>query len=412
MKFRSAFLACSMLVGFSASVVTNTAEAQTCTEVSEERELLIRDLGVVEDPVRTTGSGVWSFKHLMEAMAPSAAAAPAMVEDMFSTWLSDQTINGFTVPARPAMQELVLSSWPRVDGALDLAAAPVRLLAIVNRLDLRDLSRGQAGEGRFVFGITDSSGQATPFTLILEYRLPASSEAEVLEWANLWHGLNGLAPGSAEYNAALEVITERFAGDNADPARVNGSALNQIRTNEIALAFPWELREFTLGGSSFTPATVKLTPDSTFIDQEIVAQFINENEGSILIERHDVPNTFQGQPFLAGSSINTLAPWTAPGINDNEARHKFSLNTCNGCHGRETNTMQFLHIFPRAAGEVAQISGFMSGVQVDDPVDGTLRTFDDLDRRATDMERLLCSTSGLVRRSNDNIISLGIERVH
>jgi hypothetical protein len=216
----------------------------------------------------------------MEAMAPSAAAAPAMVEDMFSTWLSDQTINGFTVPARPAMQDLVLSSWPRVDGALDLAAAPVRLLAIVNRLDLRDLSRGQAGEGRFVFGVTDSAGQATPFTIILEYRLPASSEAEVLEWANLWHGLNGLAPGSAEYNAALEVITERFAGDNADPARVNGSALNQIRTNEIALAFPWELREFTLGGSSFTPATVKLTPDSTFIDQEIVAQFINENEGS------------------------------------------------------------------------------------------------------------------------------------
>ena len=35
----------------------------SCPEVDENKELLIRDLAVVEDPVRTTGDGVWTFKQ-------------------------------------------------------------------------------------------------------------------------------------------------------------------------------------------------------------------------------------------------------------------------------------------------------------------------------------------------------------
>lgn len=411
MKMRSFGLVCSVLAGFLVCGSMTTAQAQSCAEVDEGRELMIRDLGVVEDAARTTGDGAWSFKHLMESMAPSAAEAPDMVEEMLSTWLTDQSVNGLVVPARPSLQDLVLNDWPRVDGALDLSRAPVRLLAIVNRLDLRDVSRGQAGEGRFVFGVTDSSGGATQFTLIFEYALPASSAADVLDWASRWHELNALVPGSAEYNATLEAITERFAGRNADPGRVNGSALNQIRTNEVALAFPWELREFTLSaGGLLQPDTVKLTPDTGFMGQAIVADFVNQNQSAILEERHTVPNEFAGVSFLGGSSINNLDAWQADGIESNEARHKLSLNTCNGCHGNETNTT-FLHITTREAGSEAGISGFLSGVEVTDPVDGTVRAFDDLGRRAADMEALLCTSTGLQRRSTD-FIEKGIHRVH
>src|SRR5690606_20888606 len=135
------------------------------------------------------------------------------------------------------------------------------------------------------------------------------------------------------------------------------------------LAFPWELREFTLSSAGLLqPDTVKLTPDSGFMGAAIVADFVNENESAILIERHDVPETFAGVAFLGGSSINDLGPWEAPGIINNEARHKFSLNTCNGCHGNETNT-PFLHISTRAAGAESQLSGFLTGVEVADPVD-------------------------------------------
>ena len=67
----------------------------------------------------------------------------------------------------------------------------------------------------------------------------------------------------------------------------------------------------------------------------------------------------------------------------------FSLNTCNGCHGAETDT-SFLHVFPRSLGQEASLSGFLTGITVDDPIDGTVRTFDDLGRRNADLAGLLC----------------------
>jgi len=404
------------------------APPATCAvEVSEPKELMITNLGVVEDPVRTTANGVWTFQHLMEAMAPTPAQAPEMVRQLFSTWLTNQTVNGQTVPARTQMNDLVLIPWLNGGTTLDLARAPLRLLAIVNRPDLRNLSLGKAGEGRFVFGVLDPNGFTTSFTVILEYRLPATTEAQVLAWANLWHELGALELGSAAYNAKLAQITERFAGRNAEPGRVNGSALSQLRTNEIQLAAPWELREFALSaGTRFlAPATVKLTPNSSFMGQPIVATFINQNQASIIAETHDVPNTFNGVSFLGGSSLNELNAWTAPGINSNEARHKFSLNTCNGCHGfAETGTF-FLQINPRSAGQEAFLAGFLTGIDVTDPVvPSTVRRLDDLDRRATDMERLLCSSpspapapAGAARLAppsptSTSFIAKGINRVH
>jgi hypothetical protein len=389
-------------------------------EVSESKELMITDLRVVEN-ARATGSGVWTFKHLMESMAPTAAQAPEMVRQMFSTWLSDQTVNAQTVLARPAMADQVLNPWLNGGTTLDLSRAPLRLLAIVNRLDLRNLSQGKAGEGRFVFGVLDPQGSPTSFTLILEYRLPASTEADVLEWTDLWHELGALDLGSAAYNAKLAEITERFAGRNAEPGRVNGSALSQLRSNEIALSAPWELREFVLSSTNgfLRPDTVKLTPDSSFMDQSIVATFINQNQAAIIAERHDVPDTFNGVSFLGGSSLNTLGHWNAPGINSNEARHKFSLNTCNGCHGSNETGTFFLQINPRSAGQEATLSGFLTGIDVTDPVDGsTVRHLDDLERRAVDMEALLCSTPSSSARgalslaAAPSFIARGIQRVH
>jgi hypothetical protein len=381
----------------SADMAELASQLPSCqANVSEPKELMITDLRVVED-ARTRGNGVWTFKHLMESMAPSAAQAPEMVRQLFSTWLADQTINAQTVPARPSMADLVLNPWLNGGTSLDLSRAPLRLLAIVNRMDLRNLAQGKAGEGRFVFGVLDPQGGPTPFTIILEYRLPATTEAQVLEWARLWHELGVLELGSAAYNTKLEQITERFAGRNAEPGRVNGSALSQLRTNEIQLSAPWELREFALspGNGFLRPATVKLTPNSSFMDQSIIATFINQNQAAIIAERHDVPNTFNGVAFLGGSSLNTLGAWNAAGINSNEARHKFSLTTCSGCHGGDETGTIFLHINPRAAGEEATLSGFLTGIDKADPINpATVRHLDDLDRRAVDLEALLCATPG------------------
>jgi hypothetical protein len=370
--------------------------------VSTAKELMITNIGVVDD-ARTQGDGVWSFKHLMEAMAPSAGEAADMVEQMLTSFLSTQTVNGFNIEPRLGMQSRILDNWPRTeDGKLDLSQPLLRLQAIVNRFDLRNLAAGDAGEGRFVFAFEAPFYNYGTFplqaTLILEYKLPASSPDDVLGWANAWHGLGALTQGTAAYNAALEAITERFAGRNArpGPSFPNGSAINAVRTNEIDLGQNgiWELREFVLSPSTgmLVPATVKLTPDLGFNFTNTLASFINGNEMAIIAETHTVPEQFEGAPFLAGAVFNDFfTTWRAPGINNNEARHKFALNTCNGCHSIETG-VNFLQIGPRFPGDgsEASLSGFLTGTVVPDPVTGEPRQFNDLARRRADLRMQVC----------------------
>jgi hypothetical protein len=379
------------------------AEASGC-HVSSQRELTIRDISVVDDPVRTAFTpaasdprqGAWSFGRLMQRLSPSDADAPDVTEAMLRTFLSPQTINSFMVNTRPPMDTIVLQPWPRTsDGKLDLARAPMRLLAIVNRLDLKDLAKGKAGEGRLVYGILDANGNPLQGTVIFEYFLPADGEAGYLDWANAFHALQAQTFPSEAYNQALQALTDRFTGRGAMPSNPNGSALIDIRTNEIDLSqdFVWQLREFHISPTTgfMAPATVFLTPDASFNSSERLGRFINQNETAVLAETHEVPEVFEGAPFLGGAIFNNIDFWNAPGITNPEARHKFSLNTCNGCHGAETQTA-FLQINPRVPGQASVLSGFLNGETVSDPVTGMPRRLAELARRRQLLESAVCST--------------------
>jgi hypothetical protein len=103
-----------------------------------------------------------------------------------------------------------------------------------------------------------------------------------------------------------------------------------------------------------------------------------------------IPASVGGQPFLAGSVFNDLIQWNGPGIADPEARFHASLNTCNGCHGPETNT-GFLMVFPRSVGAESLLSGFITGTTVFDPFSGQSRTLNDLGRRKTDLTGVVCA---------------------
>jgi hypothetical protein len=369
--------------------------------VRTKRELMITHTSVVDDPVRAAGGGAWSFGGLMSQVSPvvdenaPASQAGPMVEKLFQTWLTDQTVNGFRVPARPAIQQVLFDNWPRIhNGELGLSQAPLRLQAIVNRMDLRDLEKGSAGEARFVFAVNGPGGFfPQQFTVILEYNLPAKTEQDVRDWANLWHGLSSHPFPSEEYNAALEALTRRFTDRGSAPGQTNGSALLRLRTNEIALSFRWELREFVLSPETgfFAETTVKLTPDLGFNQTPTLARFVNQNAAAIVAEKHTVPEQFEGTPFLAGSVFNDLIVWSAPGIADGEARFRFSLNTCNGCHGPETNT-SFLQINPRFLGSEATLSPFLTGTTVFDRTTGQVRTLNELARRKDAFTQFLCST--------------------
>lgn len=401
-----------------------TVPAQPGCQVSAARELMIRDVSVVDDPVRTVfdpastdpRNGVWTFKHLVEQMAKTPADAPAMVEQLLTSFIAPVTINGFTVAARPGMQAKILDSWPRTaSGALDLAQAPLRLQAIVSRIDLRDLKKGDAGEGRFVFAFDLPLEPGAPppeATLIFEYKLPALIKLDVLKWANAFHALGSL-PFGESYNAALQAITHRFVRRGARPGAPNGNAIAAVRTNEIPFGPApqvWELREFHLSATTgrLEPAALELTPDLSFNNSTTLVAYINANQDKILKETHTVPATFQGQPFKAGAVLNDLLTWTAPGV-DPEARHHFAINTCDGCHAAQETGAVFLHLVPRRPGEPSERSRWLTGTVIDDPVTGQPRAFDDLGRRKTDLKSLVCKSTAELAAGD---VEKGISRVH
>ena len=284
------------------------------------------------------------------------------------SFLTQQTVNSFTLPPRAGIQQ-VLDSMRGPNGQLDLVTRPAfRLLAIVNRIDLttRRVSATTAGEGRFVFGFAPF-GQTLQATLIIEYNIPAGSPADIVDLANAWHALRALAFPSPEYNAALQAVTDRFTARGAAPGRTNGSALGQIRTNDFfALSFAWEFREFHLDATSgmLVPAPVALTPDRSFNFSDRLGRFVLANEPAILAEKHTVPLTFEGAPFQGGNvDASDFFTWQVPGVSP-ETRHRFARNTCNGCHTQsETGGAEF-QVRPRFPFQESPLSGFLLGADV------------------------------------------------
>ncbi len=409
--------------------------------VDPRRELMITDLSVVNDPTRTfdicnnTGNpnGAWTFKTLMTNMAnqPFTGIDPAVfTENWLQSWNVNHTINTFPVPARLNIGALVLNSWPRIGGRLDLNRSPFRLLAIVNRVDLRGntvYGGGSAGEGRLVFGVVNRNASGgcstTPlrFTVIFEYGVPISGCTNVKNYGQQWANLGNITLGSAAFNPALQAITDQFTAANAAPNKPNRSALNQLRTNEDALSRPWELREFVLPGRTAVATmlnivSTKNAPHHSHNNTALLASFINSGVTS-------VPTTFMGVPFLTGSNFNfsvaDSAVWNAPGAVNNN-RHLMSLNTCNACHGGETRSnnnpfvagpeTNFVHINVRPPGAQSQLSKFLIGTgslalpatfPKNDPINGfPQRSFGDLLRRQQDLANLMnstCRTTGLLQ---------------
>ncbi|MEB3222373.1 MAG: hypothetical protein VKS61_09880 [Candidatus Sericytochromatia bacterium] len=335
-------------------------QAVAASAIKPAHELMITDLKVVEDPVRSAPGGAWHFGTLMTRMAGGKNPSQ-FTRSWLRAWEVDRTVNGDVSPARKAMKQAVTDRWLAASGgaSLDLAKAPFRLLAIVNRLDLR--TSGNAGEGRLIYGVLDELGNPLPFTVIFEYGIPLANAkvGSVEAWANRWHALAGLPLGSTAYNSTLEAITDTFTGANANPARPNGSALNQLRTNEIALGSSWELREFQVSAKSglLAQVTVKQSPKESLNNSPELAAFLKANAGAVRAGKHVIPAR-----LLGSRSSTDVGTWRAPGVAE-PVRKAFAVATCIGCHQAETST-GFLHVATRRAGEAAGLSRFVQDIEL------------------------------------------------
>jgi hypothetical protein len=362
----------------------------------------------------------------------TAVTPPAFTERWLKQWLNSQTVNGRGVPARTAMSTQILNAWPRLsNGDLDLNRSPFKLVAIINRLDLGRGKGGPygssgAGELRFVFSVMNSTTCVRPyngFLVIFEYGVPQNQCLQVKSWAQAWFSLSNplLALGSAAYNTQLQNLTQRVVMRNMAPAKPNGSAINQVRTNEIMLTTPWwEMREFRLFSVAANPrnfttsaapghlsehVTVR-TPFDPFNNTATITSFLTTNNAAILNGTHDVPLDY-------GATLNFLGAfpqmptnaffWNAPNLstvpNGFNARHKFSLNTCDGCHARETRT-DFTHVGVTGALSpflATGMSNMNTPYNVTDPVSGQVRSFFEIRDRAQHLDSA-ANQSCLIRR--------------
>jgi len=438
------------------------------------QSLFLRDPAIVQDPTRTwdpctgagTRGGVWTFAHLVREMANGSLKTPeAFVLDWLSLWLNSYTVNGDLVPARPTMFAQVIQPWATASGVtatlvtdpsgfrhvtlsapLNLDIAPFRLDAIVNRADLGanggtgGYSAGvtsrpkNPGELRFIFNVvqpvpwgggTEASCGRKHFTTIFEYGVPGEGCAAAVSWAKKWTSLQAFPGFTAAYKAQLQAMTESVVLHGAAPTKGNKNAINQVRTNEIELTRPWELREFTLSDEkptlgTDTPSdgelrthTVAQTPNDTAfppipgnptVNSFVISTVLPGVVSPVVIPtkcdaNYTVPYLFSGMPFRGGNALVGPGHWNTSSVTSGSppfnvcARHQFSLNTCGGCHQDDSGTnglggsTSFTHIDPLTPIPV-KLSNFLTGggpgltFPVPDPQLGTPAwPFADLQRR-------------------------------
>lgn len=409
--------------------------------VSSEHSLMVVHNNVIHSP---EANSVWSFGTLITNIAntPVTGVTP---EDLLKSWLlamqHDATANTDLAHARPnifALIKFAVIASGSPEGSFDATNwqtkpldpnhFPMQLTAIVNRLDLRgNMGYGMtnSGEGRFIFTALnpeDLSPILPGTTVIFEYGIPLHTCAEVKAFGQKWYDLKTQALGSPAYKSALKAITDVFSTANAAPTRTNGSALNQMRTNDIVFSGStddkWEMREFKLDSLThkFVLSTTAQEPIEKYNEASAVdtppdvnnlVAWINANEADVLADKHRVPLTVEDQvthtqvPFLGAKARSENNKWTAPGV-ALETRHHFSLNTCTGCHRQETNT-SFLHV-----GVSSNLSGFLTGLDVIDPMNPAVtHHFGDLEFRKSKMKDLLCASC--TRRFLDLVQALTFE---
>jgi len=397
-------------------------------ELKKENSLFITDLSVIEDPARTyqmehglhdvngapildqngdpvlvpeqgNWQGAWTFGTLIKNIA-NAPTTGTSAKDFLKEWIKllyqGQTHpattpkSGFNYIRVPRHSSLVfkhviqpwlkkinpslsfsISNWETIWDNQDendiLKFSPFRLMAIVNRFDLKGngayrSSIQNAGETRFIYTLINPiSGQIPthddvsnsgnfPSTgdldwhgmnLIIEYGNPIATECAAKNFAQQWYDLSGFTLGSNSYLDHLELITNQVILAGLGGAKnMNQSALNQLRTSDKLFdpvrsgagagkdwqSQNWEFRQFELGdGSTYLePAFVTNTPISVNANNPNMTLNLNLQFGSQLNDLWNLSlpeNLDVGTPESNADLVNWI--YGPTGASFNRTRVKF-----------------------------------------------------------------------------------------
>lgn len=397
-------------------------------EIVVERELLITDPQVVDSDYAKY-PGAWSFGYLLEE-AFGREQAPEQVAAWLAGWVSgDWKVNNnpLKTPGRAGLRAAIIEQWQKKDGyraesgsvwSPQLANAPFRLLAIVNRMDLalpNDIlpspsggsagynssgpTDGRHGEGRLVFGLVDENGKPVEkgLTLILEYGLDLNTKEARLDWAMAWHALGKHQSFDQAYRDDLRAVTRCFTDrcheskTETDPKKPKSvidqlmdargrdrMQLLRIRSNDGVGGELREFREFAFEKTTLVPKTLTSSPREEFFDKNSsanrkLANWLEDDAAqaqTVWLEQMRLNRDPSKPPVKravtlpihAAGFVSVAADenthWDGRGLGDETLRREISLQSCCGCHCGDTNT-SFYHIAPRAEGEAAAVSNFL-----------------------------------------------------
>ncbi len=371
---------------------TDGKPASCETEVDRWKELLVIHRSVLLDRrARNDVAGApWSFRSRLEELAGSTTDAPAFAAAWLDQWKTVTAVGPDLAPVtpRPLVDEVLATPWRGSSYELPLDKTPFRLIAIVNRIDLRseaDACGGNAGELRFVYTATNPMTSASlEMTVIVEIPYPATRTAK--EWAEAWHELGAL-PFGDEYNQKLADLTSAVTKDSKPSTWL-------LRTNEIAFGnttekLPWELREFALENGRLAQQPLAATPRIELNRTPSLDSWAKENRARVLDGTYVLPSSFR-----AGAAPMTTAwfKWDSSQM-ESDLRTALSLGTCNGCHAGERNesSLRFQHLAPADA--PGPYYGSQNGeTRVSQWLNDPSGNEDELGRREKSMARALCSS--------------------
>ncbi len=190
------------------------------------------------------------------------------------------------LPATGLLKALGLKEW---DG--NPSALPFKMVSVVNRLDLWNGERNDAGETRVIFGVPKQT-----FMVILEYRNPevpelsqsaghkacteaaaASGNLAIKYWACRWQQIGTARDGA--FDASLIALLDDVTGPAA--AQASSMARGQIRTNDFVTVLGWELREFKIQSGLIKASTAKQTLSIGNLSSP-PAQFLADVESNVM----------------------------------------------------------------------------------------------------------------------------------
>ncbi len=338
--------------------------------IDPARELFIQDPTVLTDARASNASdGAWSFRYLIEQMATTSP----------NNYVND-LINNIVASGRDMTR--LRAQWPTTIDTTsvvlpDITRAPFELLAIVDGIDAH--AAGQ-GELRFVYGIYDVPGapefnpQGRSFTLMLTYALPATVALPTRQaWAQRFHAL-GAIPFGADYNAALQAITDAVVRTATLPSTAEnprGSTLVALSINEAFGNTPFQLRQLrplpdpVHGQRELVVGTVDQSPDASLSAMNgALPDFLNANAALVQGGFASLPATLLG---MQSSAVNPPVSWSLPSVTSEALRHAFAGQTCAGCHSSEAPVgagFTIFHVIPYNGPTAPSTSGWVTIVEL------------------------------------------------